>query len=268
MKHKSKKPDAKKNRETWAKFTLKTTNNGEAILNIQNNRISSPQAIAGSFSNYRSYMRENGKEKIIHQAFSENADANFSLRKHITDNFNIIAGIDTNTLTIKGRKISIAVAYTSLPVLHQNPNLLKIHPAIGFIFDNVRSDLNPETLAWHYFLQIALPLIRKNDTHKVALVVDSELGIIPQINNRTKPYYRNSFLPPKIQLQYASSDKSDDLPNKIIKRCDHTSRNLCQQIETGSITLPETLEPDRHNDCKGYIQIDFKLNQNLTEKPH
>ena len=70
------------------------------------------------------------------------------------------------------------------------------------------SSSSPEREAWKAFI----------DTHdsgphlKHCLVVDSDLGALTRINAKEEPLFQEAMLPSNWQLNYATSDVSDDFP--------------------------------------------------------
>lgn len=190
---------------------------------------------------YQGYMRDNGKEKVLFQAPGSRLSASVNLKREITSRFDVIAGIDTNTLVCNQRSLSISCAFASRPIVRMQADQLELVPTPAFIIEGVRQGLNPEPIAWYHFLTTTLPMVNGSGRYEVALVVDSELGQIPEINARSRPYYRDFYLPDGVQLIYASSDAGTDLPNQLIRQCDRGSRRLADRISRGDIVLPEAL---------------------------
>ena len=242
--HKKERQRNRKPRDEWVQF--KARGDADRKIAIRTDKdtgdVSSPQAIDETFRTYQSYQRDSGKEKVTYQAHGQPSTANLSLRNGIASRFDVIAGIDTNRFQVAGRDLSITFSFASSPVLRENPDELELDPAPGFIFENVRAGINPETIGWYHFLVHVLPLVSGNGSYSVALVVDSELGALPAINNRTRPFYKQFTLPSNVELVYASSDSGTDVPNKLIKECDKASREIVRQIDMGEMSLPERLE--------------------------
>lgn len=232
-----------KPRSQWVKLQAKAGPDGRInfYFDKETGGVFSPQAIPESVSAYQSYERDEGRQKVIYQTPGLPQASSFSLRHDLSSRFDVIAGIDTNTCEISGRRLSVAFSFVSAPGLHHNHDALQLEPAPAFVFEGVREGLNPEVVAWYHFLTNTLPLVSANGRYAVALVVDSELGRHSEINARTAPYYRGFFLPERTQLIYASSDTGTDLPNKLIKQCDKASRSLADQIRRGEIILPDPL---------------------------
>lgn len=254
----------RKQRDEWVKLQAKGGPDGVLFhFDKETGGVFSPQAIPGTVTTYQSYRKSNGSEKIIYQVSGRGRSANLSLRHELSTHFDVIAGIDTNTYEIDGRLLSIAFSFASAPILKQNFDSLRIEPTPAFIFENVHEGINPEVIAWYHFFASTLPLISGNGRYDVAMVVDSELGRHPEINARTTPYYREFILPDRVQLIYASSDTGTDLPNKLIKQCDHGSRTLADQIRCKSFNLPPILGSG-WKDYDGAARINFKNAPFLT----
>ena len=68
---------------------------------------------------------------------------------------------------------------------------------------------------------------------EIGIVVDSDLGNIPDYNTGKKPIIDTFYLPDKITLLYASSDAGKEyLPNKLIAVCDKEANTLIRHIQT------------------------------------
>lgn len=78
----------------------------------------------------------------------------------------------------------------------------------------------PEREGWAEFLRgrEVAPMQRR------CLVVDSELSDLMRINRREEPIVYDFFLPEGWQINYATSDSSDFILNKMIKLCDRESK--------------------------------------------
>lgn len=234
---------ALKPRDVWVKLQAKGDSDGKVEFHFDKEigEVFCPQALPGTVVTYQSYERDNGKQKVLYQIPGLPQAASVLLRNQLSSCFDVVAGIDTNTFELGGRRISIACSFASAPMLRENHDQLRLDPTPAFIFENVREGVNPELIAWYHFLTTTLPLINDSGRYAVALVVDSELARLTDINKRTEPYYREFFLPEGVQLIYASSDSGTDLPNKLIRQCDKGSRILADQIRRREIILPESL---------------------------
>lgn len=241
--------------DNWVHF--KATGNADGNVRIDfsdDGRLKCPEAEVSSIVSYRSYERQSGKQKIITQS----PGTYFNQRRNIENNFDAIAGIDTNDFQLEdGRRISISSSFCSQAMLKTSPQSLMCDATPAFIIDSVRNDLNPEVVGWHLFLTHILPLLPISNGERLALVVDSELDQHISLNQREKPYYRDHYLPPNVSLLYASSDTGSDLTNQLIKECDKLSRWLFAQIQSGDLKLGSVLG-GATPDFAGYAYVNIE----------
>jgi len=86
----------------------------------------------------------------------------------------------------------------------------------------------PELIGW---LDV-ISRINTDTSLKVGLVVDSELGMIPEYNFRRLPIADGIHLPLNIELIYASSDHDTNVPfNFLIAKCDSDATFLINEIK-------------------------------------
>jgi hypothetical protein len=68
--------------------------------------------------------------------------------------------------------------------------------------------------------------------HRIALVVDSELGSHSDINSRKIGYYVHHKLPPQLTIGYSSADVDNEtLGGKMIRMCDQMATRCLTEIE-------------------------------------
>lgn len=240
--------------ESWVHFRAK--GNSERLVRFffsESGEVVCPEAHPNSMISYRARSRVSGKQKILAQT----PGSHFDLRSYIQDHHDVIAGIDTNNFELHGRHISICSCFCSEAVLKSRPDGIYFHQGPAFIIEGVRSGLNPEVIGWHLFIRYVLPLLSLSEGHHVALAVDSELGCHPQINSREQPYYETHFLPPNIQLVYASSDTGDDLLNQLIRQCDRASRTIYKLLQDKQLDLPSSLGGKTRN-FHGYAYVNIE----------
>ena len=71
-----------------------------------------------------------------------------------------------------------------------------------------------------------------NHLGDLAIIVDSDLGNIPDYNARKKPIIGSFYVPDKMTLVYASSDTGKEyLANRLIAVCDTEANKLIQHIQ-------------------------------------
>jgi hypothetical protein len=251
-----KKPQ-KKPLDKWVRFQAKANSAGEVKIEFdREGKWASDEAINGSMVSYDAYPRASGKHKIVTQTPGQDRSAFKSLKENIEANYDSIASIDTNDYDLNGRRLAISAAFGTGPVLKPQRTTLEAKQLPAFVVEKIDPSLNSEVIGWHLFFMHVLPLLKCGASNRLALVVDSELGMHDAINHRNSPYYLNHILPDHVDLIYASSDTGTDLPNKLIKACDRSSRDIFRRIESGEIEIPSKLA-NGNKDFGGYATINF-----------
>jgi len=226
-------------------------------------RLVCPEADPESVCIYKGYLRDSGKEKIVSRTFASDGKVHFLEQNHILSNFDSLAAIDTNNYYFHGRKLAISAPYYCLDLKRAPQEQTTAISLPFFIIENVLPGINPETIGWHLFIKHLIPILPLEKSSKLALIVDSELGKLESINNRKSSYYGSHFLPPNMNLIYASADTGDSPTNKLIKECDKASKRYFSMIQEGKINLPAQLGA-KSVEYSGYAYVnheesDFKI---------
>lgn len=151
----------------------------------------------------------------------------------LTNNFNFIFFIDTNTKLINKRKISVGclLPYT-WKFLTSSKVSLECILDIGFFFFESKVS-GEEKLSWKLCVQEIILNNPKISSGKIALFTDHDLGNHEYYNKRQKPILDNFFLPANVTLFYASSDRgTSEFPNSIFKKVEKESQKILKQLET------------------------------------
>jgi hypothetical protein len=152
---------------------------------------------------------------------------------HLT-RYNWIFAIDTNTRIILNKSISVSCVLGGRAVClpeQDGPASYEYSfvPVLYYEFwDQVGK---PETLAWEFLIKDLVndPTACKEDM--VAIIVDSELGKLQSINDRSVSPPSTPELPNNYYLIYASADAQDFVINKLFRHCDRMARNFFSTLE-------------------------------------
>ncbi|WP_346297330.1 hypothetical protein LRC39_11390 [Rhodopseudomonas sp. P1] len=180
-------------------FRLWVTNNGE--------NVSRP------VSQLLLYQREK-KPKIIHHIryrrpshFSARAEDALALYEQVW-------AIDTNRRDAFDVTMNVAAVCALDPEGESKPK-----DCVGLAFGKVKG--NPELFAWRKFIEFLLQNEIIDPSKRYALVVDSELNRIDELNRRTMPIHSEFILPNNFDLIYATADAGRSLIfNKALRRSD------------------------------------------------
>lgn len=145
---------------------------------------------------------------------------------------------DTNTISVKGEKISAACFLCCRFVLQGDDIRIECEGKVN-IYELHNVPGNAEMLA---VLKVAHDIIRsagKGMLSKIAFISDSELGSHEEINERKTQLYGEHYLPSGFSLHYASSDTGQEALNRLIKFCDKQSSEYLQKYSAGELEKTE-----------------------------
>lgn len=150
--------------------------------------------------------------------------------------FRTVLAIDTNTKDVNGERVSIgALAMASFEVSRikcVHVQALEIRKAVG----------NPERIMW----RLVLSAFESAET-PAALVVDSELGLLNQINAGEEPIEGSSYLAAGWCLVYGTADSGADLlPNRMIRECDKRATRLFLELPAAGMSGLNDAPPEEH----------------------
>lgn len=171
-----------------------------------------------------SYQKQNGKDKVIYSApvigFSALDESHLDQLKK---QFDYLIAVDTNTIgkpeRTQGCRVSVCASSAIVQALDALPAEVQSQPVAAYLILDPGPTVNPEPLGWHLNIS-RLTTIPALSSKRVGIIVDSELGLLPDINARKIPYYGEHMLPGNMTLIYASSDKPEIFVNQMLKHCD------------------------------------------------
>lgn len=181
------------------------------------------------------YERTERHPKVVHRTpLDPNApmvNPNLALER-----FDLLLAVDTNTVATPNGNICVACIvrgdFTDVGqkvlAAWEPRQLIELRDVAG----------PPERVVWQIVAEDIAANSRFESVRSIGIVVDSDFAMIPAYNARTKPIIGDWFLPPKIELLYASADTgSEFVANKMLSRADRESAALLRQIVSG--TIPE-----------------------------
>lgn len=203
---------------------VSVTPHGELTMYYQGQQVKPVKATLET-----SYPREK-KPKVIHKA-----DIPIEVLK--TDihaafqRYDRLYVIDTNTRIINGEKISVACILLAKFRPGGDMTLAFFAPVHALEFWGIEQ--KPENIAWREAILAIQANPEYKDNLKIGILVDSDLGEIPNYNLRLKPIVGDFYLPQYFELIYASADVGKEyFVNKLISDCDKESQKIFNLIET------------------------------------
>lgn len=182
------------------------------------------------------YERDSGKFKSTTRVTVD--PQNISASVPIWANrYDRVFAVDTNTINMDGNDLSVTCCIRADIEFVGNEWNARIEPIDALVF--FKHWLKPELVGWIDVIS----RINTDSSLKIGLVVDSELGMIPEFNLRKVPIADEVFLPSNIELIYASSDTDKNVPfNFLIAQCDAHATLLIKRIMQDHSRL-EALKP-------------------------
>lgn len=193
------------------------------------------------------YYERPKKPKILNrQEFSRSRDFTVSDEESV-QLFSQLWAIDTNHKEIFGYSANAAVA-----TVCGTDGSGTYYPVLAMVFGKVSG--NPELFAWRRFIEFAQGASSYDAEAKYALVVDSELSMIPKLNDQSAPIHGQFYLPQNWKLIYATSDSGkESIFNQLIASSDSAASKVLRLIATEESNvkhwLPVTTEEDHQPTC-------------------
>jgi hypothetical protein len=171
------------------------------------------------------YERASGKFKSTTRVDVDPSHISESVPAWV-NRYDRIFAVDTNTTDLDGINISITCCVRAEIDFVASKWNARVELLDAFVVWN--PTLKPELIGW-------LDVIDRLNTDlslRIGLVVDSELGMIPQLNLRSAPIAQGVYLPANVELIYASADNDRNLPfNFLIAKCDSDATLLINKIK-------------------------------------
>lgn len=172
------------------------------------------------------YYERPKKPKILsRQEFSRSRDFTVSAEESV-QLFSQLWAIDTNHKEIFGYSANAAVA-----TVCGTDGAGTYYPVLAMVFGEVSG--NPELFAWRRFIEFAQGASSYDAGAQYALVVDSELSMIPKLNDQSTPIHGKFYLPKNWKLIYATSDSGkESIFNQLIASSDRAASKVLNLIAT------------------------------------
>jgi len=172
-----------------------------------------------------SHARTNGKDDkvLVSLPVDDFSALNESLMEQLQKKYDYLIAVDTNTITKPSRTQGCRVSVCASAAIPEQLSCLRgdlvSHPVAGYLILDPGPAVNPELLGWHLNI-VRLAAAPWLSSKRIGVIVDTELGLLPDINARKIPYYGSYKLPANMTLIYASSDKPETFINQMLRHCD------------------------------------------------
>jgi hypothetical protein len=216
----------------------------------------------GSTKTERRYERESGKSKVV-SSIPSNGSSSFTAQRALFAYERVVA-IDTNHRTVDGKRCAVCFSYYVPEPPSSYKGGVPYLPLGAFLITGIAQGVNPERIGWHLTLHHHLANCRPGHG-RLAVVVDSELGLHKVINTRKAGYYGTHLLPENSSLVYASSDTDKDtLQGGMIRLCDAGAKAIFDEY-TKRGELPALSKNSTDSNFEAFAKIKFRREQSPNE---
>ncbi len=230
-----KRGQGKQERHTWAYFQGKEVTD-KIQFRVQGDSVVMQDADPLHSRLEVSYERDSGKPKVISTAPIGQEGLDWDFDTHVLRRYRYLCGVDTNYAEVDGKRLAVTAIYHCPDRLEMNDKAIRLEPLAVYLITEPKADLNPELVGWH--IALTQHLRKPAGGGLVGMVVDSEAGRLAGINHRAESYIEEHFLPPYIELIYASSDKTETVSNQLIRYCDKAATLVLNEIRAGRMMIP------------------------------
>lgn len=182
------------------------------------------------------HERADKDDKVIYSAPSADFSLSLTDFSELKSRFHYLMAVDTNTLNDihQGYRVSACCIYVVKEPLQALSTEIPYQHHASYLILNTDHQAKSEPLGWHLAISRSIPgdFVQR---HRIGVIVDSELGKHVSINAYKEPYYETINLPPTMQLIYASSDKSANFTNDMIRHCDSGAKALLNEFRKRGI---------------------------------
>lgn len=178
----------------------------------------------------QSYERKKGS-KILNRVVTKPTHL-FANPNRVLEQFDTIYAVDTNTRVINSLSTSvtgIVGGENTKPIILGNTSIM-FRPIKCFEFRNV--SCKAENLGWREVIKAIVSAATYNERKRIALIVDSDLGMIDSYNRREVPIIDDFIIPKNFSLIYASTDSgNENIANKMLKLADWMSTDILNLLK-------------------------------------
>jgi hypothetical protein len=176
--------------------------------------------------------------KILTRASLEVASLALSPNRAL-EKYDLLYAVDTNTRIIRGERVSVGCIVLAQCELCPPLVQVTMRPMNWLELRNVSGP--PENLVWADFIGRVMLNPAYDIRLQIGIVVDSDLGRLPEYNARTAPICDGFFLPANVEFIYASSERSEHeyVPNLLMSIADKQAAHLLREIEAELAQLGE-----------------------------
>ena len=185
-----------------------------------------------------SYERTKGPKILSRIPQDCSDDISFDASSALEKNYDFVCAVDTNTVELAGKSLSVVGIVTTQPVWFSGRRGL-FHGwrfDVPFCLEYIGIKGKPENFgrlsAFDHLEKFGL--IGKGE--KVEMIVDSDLTNLTDYNQKKLPKYGPHYLPDNVTLVYGSSDGGKEIvANKALAVADSVSAQCLAAVKSGRV---------------------------------
>lgn len=179
----------------------------------------------------QSYERKKGP-KVLNRVVTKPTHL-FANPNRVLEQYDTIYAVDTNTRVINSVSTSVTGVVggeNTKTIIPGNTSII-FRPIKCFEFRNV--SCKAENLGWRELIKAIVRAPTYNNRTRIAIVVDSDLGMIDSYNRREVAIIDDFIIPSNFSLVYASADSgNENIANKMLKLADNISSVVLNGLES------------------------------------
>lgn len=194
--------------------------------------ILAPQILVPRRSTLTTYYERKKKKKVLH-AYTQRAGHPYINVNRVLDGYDWVYCVDTNTaINRNGQKVSVT---TALAAKSERLGEIAAHISSDHIVQMVAHDPPPGNPELHGIWSVLRFLVNDHPEMvegRLAIITDTEFGMIKAWQDRTEPFYDGHRLPDGVDIFYATADAGSEefMPNRLMKICDSLSTKKMREV--------------------------------------
>lgn len=221
-----------------------TTSEVFLIGQVYSALILEPQILIPHRSTLSTYYARKGKKKMIH-AYFQSAGHPFINIDRVLEGYDRVYCVDTNTaLNHRGKKVAVT---TALAAKSKRLGEVALHTGSDYTIQVVSRDPPPGNPELHGIWAVLKFLVRERPElveGRLAIITDTEFGMVKAWHERTEPFYDGHRLPDGVDIFYATADAGSEefMPNLLMRTCDSLSKKKLREIMISECSSSRSVE--------------------------
>jgi hypothetical protein len=202
------------------------------IGQIFSSLILKPQILVPIRSTLSTYYARKGKKKLLHAYYQGNGHPFIKIDR-VLESYDQVLCVDTNSaINRNGQKVAITIA-----IVAKSKRLgeVAIHVNAEHTIEVVAHDPPPGNPELHGIWMVLGFLVKEHPQlveGRIAIITDTEFGMVKAWHQRTEPFYDGHRLPDDVDIFYATADAGSEefLPNLLMRTCDSLCAKKLREV--------------------------------------